>query len=198
MLDSLDETPAAPSAGIGFLSLHTAYSTTRTNEVTGGSPAYAAQACVFAAASSGTKAMTGTETFDVPAGTTVAWVGFCSASTAGTFFGMVPAGGGALKPFTMDNTTDDTLESIGHGFANTNTVVVWAGSNTLPTGISEGTIYFVVASATDTLQLSATSGGAAINLTGKGAGFLQAITPETFGSQGTYQVSALTLDAGAA
>ncbi|MGK2898600.1 MAG: hypothetical protein ACSLE9_07915 [Burkholderiaceae bacterium] len=40
-------------------------------ELTGGSPAYARQAVAFGAAAAGVAAMTGTETFDVPAGSTV-------------------------------------------------------------------------------------------------------------------------------
>lgn len=201
MLDALDETPAAPSAGVAFLSLHTAYSTTGTNEVTGGSPAYARKAAAWSAASAGSKALSSSVVFDVPA-TTVRWVGMQSLVTGGTFFGMVPAGGGPLKPFVTDDVATDTLKSVAHGYANGDQVVAWAGANTLPSdgsgNLAEGTIYFVVSTATDNLQLSLTSGGAAINFTGKGQGHLQKIVPEIFAAQGTYTVSALTLDVGVA
>jgi hypothetical protein len=201
MLDALDETPAAPAAGIGFLSLHTAYSTTGTNEATGGSPAYARKAAVWSAAAAGQKALSAAVTFDVAAGT-YRWVGFWSAVTAGTFFGMTPLNAGPLKPFVTDDVATDTLKSVAHGFANGDQVVAWAGNNTLPTdgsgNLAEGTIYFVVSSATDNLQLSLTSGGAAINFTGKGQGFLQKIVPEVFAAQGQEQVSTLTLDLGVA
>lgn len=40
-------------------------------ELTGGSPAYARQACSWAAAAAGAMALAGPETFDVPAGSTV-------------------------------------------------------------------------------------------------------------------------------
>ena len=54
-----------------------------TTEVTGGT--YARKAITWAAASSGSKAINGTmPVFDVPAGTTVAAVGFCTAAVAGT------------------------------------------------------------------------------------------------------------------
>jgi hypothetical protein len=66
------------------LSLHTADpGTTGTSEVSGGSPAYARKAITWGGASGGV--ITGTVTFDVPAGTTVTFVGVWSATTAGTF-----------------------------------------------------------------------------------------------------------------
>jgi hypothetical protein len=57
------------------------------NELTGGSPAYARQACAWGAAAAGVTSLSGTEVFDVPAGSTVSRVGLWSASTSGTFYG---------------------------------------------------------------------------------------------------------------
>ena len=54
--------------------------------MSGGSPAYARKALTWNAAGSGT--MDGDAvTFDVPASTTVSWVGFWDAATAGNFLG---------------------------------------------------------------------------------------------------------------
>jgi hypothetical protein len=87
MLDALDETTAAPASGIAYLSLHTdVIGSGSTGEVTGGSPAYARKAVTWNAAGSGSKAISGTVVFDVPA-TTVRRVGLFSAVTAGTYFG---------------------------------------------------------------------------------------------------------------
>jgi hypothetical protein len=63
------------------LSLHTASpGSTGTNEVTGGSPAYARKAPAWAASSAGSKALAATfPVFDVPASTTVTHVGFWKA-----------------------------------------------------------------------------------------------------------------------
>jgi hypothetical protein len=73
-------------------SLHTADpGTTGADEVTGGSPAYARKAITWAAASGGSKTLTGTVTFDVPPATTITHVGTWSAVSAGTF-----RGGGSL------------------------------------------------------------------------------------------------------
>lgn len=190
MLDQWDESLAT---GADFGSLHTAYSTTGTNEVTGGSPAYARKGLTWAAASGGSKALAATlPTWDVPAATTVAWVGFWDAVTAGTFLGMAPAGGGALKPFAVMDDTNDTFYSEAHGYTNGQQVVLW-GPN-LPPGVAVGTIYFIVGAATDSFQVSATSGGSAVNVTDEGEGFAQLIVPETFSGQGTYSLSAGTID----
>lgn len=43
----------------------------------------------------------------------------------------------------------------------------------LPTGLAEGTRYYVVSSDADSIQLSATLGGSAINLTADGAGWVR-------------------------
>ncbi|MEO7397062.1 MAG: hypothetical protein ABIW84_00705 [Ilumatobacteraceae bacterium] len=71
-----------------FASLHTgAPGTGGANEATGGSPAYARKAITWSAAAASSKAASNSPVFDVAAGTTVAYVGLWSASTAGTFYG---------------------------------------------------------------------------------------------------------------
>ena len=72
----------------GFVSLHTADpGTGGSNEVVGGSPAYARKAVTWNAASNGSKTASNQPVFDVPAGTTVSFLGFWSAATNGTFYG---------------------------------------------------------------------------------------------------------------
>lgn len=193
MLDALDE---SGGAGVGAThgSLHTAYSSSGANEVTGGSPAYARKSATWAAASSGSKATSASMVFDVPASTTVRWVGFWDAVSAGNFLGMTPNGGGTPQAFVVPDISNDTLECVAHGYSNTNTVVVWAvPGDPLPTGLAEGTVYYVISATTDDLQLSATSGGSAINITGIGAGLLQRLVEETFGGQGTHTVTTATM-----
>ena len=76
-------------AGIAiYASLHTANpGTTGTSEVTGGSPAYARKSITWNAAAAGSLDNNANPVFDVPAGTTVAFVGLFSAVTSGTFYG---------------------------------------------------------------------------------------------------------------
>lgn len=74
---------------IGFFGLHSADpGTTGTNELTGGSPAYARKAATWASAATGSMTDTGADpVFDVASGSTVAWVGLWSSLTVGTFYG---------------------------------------------------------------------------------------------------------------
>lgn len=178
---SLDE---AATNGAKYASLHTAYSATGTNEVTGGSPAYARKALTWDAAASSAKALNANITFDVPASTTVQFVGFWDAVTAGNFLGMVPLGSGAPKQFVMpDPTTDEIYYSIAHGLADTNQIVLFGAS--VPTGATVGTLYYVISAATNSFKVSATSGGASLNVSAAGEGHVQRCIPETFGAQGT-------------
>jgi hypothetical protein len=69
-----------------YASLHTAEpSAAGSNEVSGGS--YARKAISWAAASSGTQAIDADIDFDVPSSTTVAYIGYWSAISGGTFYG---------------------------------------------------------------------------------------------------------------
>lgn len=196
LLDAIDE---AATNGAKYGSLHTAYSITGANEVTGGSPSYARKNLTWAAAASGAKALAATlPVWDVPAGTDVAWVGLWDAVTSGNFLGMLPNGGAALKRFLVPtgDLGTDTLECPAHGYSNGDTVVVWAASG-VPTGLAVGTVYYVVSAGTDTLKLAATSGGSAIDVTAIGSGFIQRIILEHFVGQGTLTVSSLSVDVGA-
>lgn len=91
MLDALCK-GTNPSVSIAYASLHDDDpSTTGANELTGGSPAYARKAITFDSASAGASAQSGADPeFDVPASTTVKYVGYWSAATSGTFLGSDP------------------------------------------------------------------------------------------------------------
>lgn len=197
MLDAMDE--AATPVGYTHASLHSAYSTTGTNELTGGSPAYARKAVTGAAASGRSKVFTPAAAFDVPSGATVAWVGRWNASTAGTFWGMAPAGAGAKRQFNVSDAADvtaNTIDSPAHGLTADTRVVFWADTGAaLPTGLSEGTIYWVIATGltTDVFEVSTTQGGSAVDITANGDGTFQSCVPEVFAGQGTYTVTTDTL-----
>lgn len=191
MLEAMDE---AQATGAKFGSLHASYSAAGANELAGGTPPYARKGLAWAAASAGSKATSASAVFDVPALNTVRWVGLWDAVTAGTFLGMTPNGGGVPQDFVLPDATADVLECVAHGFVNNDAVVVWAvAGDPLPTPLAEGTVYFVINATTDDLQLSATSGGAAVAITAIGAGMLQKIVPETFGAQGTHTITSATM-----
>jgi len=173
--------------GTTHLSLHSAYSTTGANELTGGSPAYARKAVTYGAASTGSKAQSANVTFDVPAAAAVQFVGRWTAITGGTFLGMTSCGGSEME-FAAD-TTADTITAAAHGLADTDKIV-FVG-DTPPAGLIEGTVYYVRDATTNTFKVAATSGGVAIDLTGLPGKkcVVSKIVPESYGAQGTYQVN---------
>lgn len=74
------------ASAAGYASLHTGDpSTTGANEVSGGS--YAREIVPWDTAAAGNVTTDGSIVFDVPAGTTISYVGYWSAVTSGTFYG---------------------------------------------------------------------------------------------------------------
>lgn len=193
MLDALNG--GSPSSIIAYASLHSAYSTTGTNELTGGGPAYARQAVTWNAASAEAKtAASVAGAFNVPAGSTVAFIGHWSVVSGGTFAGMGANGGATIYGATVNLASPGVFTAPGSSYSNGNTVVLWAGAgDTLPAALTAGTIYYVVSAAGATFSLSATSGGAGINTASAGAALVQAITVESYGAQGTFTVSSDSL-----
>lgn len=171
-----------------FASLHTAYpGTTGANEVAGGAPAYARKAIVVNAAAGGSRLLNAAVTFDVPA-CTVKWIGFWN---AGVFVDAVPNGGATPKNFMAQPSTD-LIYATGHGFADTQKIVFFGVP---PTGLTEGTTYFVRDSTTDTFKVAATAGGVAIDLTAASSFgcVLVAITETVYPAQDTHQLTAATV-----
>lgn len=78
----------------------------------------------------------------------------------------------AAFPSNTDNGTfassaaANTLTKTAHGLVDTNTVVLYDVGPGIPAPLVAGKVYFVVSAAANTLQLSLTSGGAAIDITG--------------------------------
>jgi hypothetical protein len=181
------------SAASPHLSLHTALGISGA-EISGGSPAYARKPITWNAAASGTKTIVAAQTFDVPAGTTVMAVSLFDALTAGTRRAWLPAGNLARRAFSVDSAgvTANLIFSPAHGLTTNDRVVFWPTIGAaLPTGLSEDTGYFVIATGltTDAFSVSTTQGGGAVDITAIGDGDLQEFVPEVFAGQGTYQVT---------
>ncbi len=173
---------------INKASLHTGFpGTTGTNEVTGGSPAYAQKTITMNAASAGSRLLNAGVTFDVPA-CTVKWVGYWNTAV---FVACAPNGGATPKNFMAVPSTD-LIYASGHGYSDTQKIVFFDG--TPPGGLTEGTTYFVRDSTTDTFKVAATSGGAAIDLT-TASSFgcvVCAIQEDQYGSQDTHALTSTT------
>ena len=172
-----------------YISLHSAYSATGANELSGGSPAYARQSASWGSAASNSMALAGTPySFNVPA-STVAFIGFWDALTSGNFHDMVPAGNATAYAYAAPSATS-TLLAPGSAYAANQPVCVFAtGGSTTPSGLTVGTIYYVKSPSSDSFELSATSGGSALTLSSDGSGYVQAITAEVFAAQGVFTLS---------
>lgn len=178
MLDALTLTQA---------SAHTAFpGGTGSNEVVGG--AYVRIAPTFAAASGGTRALSAALNFAIPAGVTVRWLGLWN----GAAFVGYAANDGVPKEFICTPATDLITCPI-HGYVDTNKVVLYG--DTVPAGLTEGTIYYVRDATADTFKLAATAGGAVIDLTSAGgsACVVSNIVEELYGGAGTHTITGWTL-----
>ncbi|HTY27933.1 MAG TPA: hypothetical protein VMD51_07285 [Mycobacterium sp.] len=180
---------------IGYASLHTAYSSSGANELTGGSPAYAREAVTWNAASGASKTTASVAgTFNVPSSGTVAFVGLWAGTGASTFAGMGPNGGATQYGFTSVSGTPATFTAPSSSYSANQTVVLFDSAGaTISTDFTLGQIYYVVSPSGDTFQLSATSGGSGIGTSHLGAGIVQGVTVETYGSQGTFSLTSDTL-----
>lgn len=108
---------------------------------------------------------------------TIVAVGVFDAASSGNLldWGWLGSDDGDL--FTA--TTADVLTAPGHTLVNDNQVrILVVPGGTLPTGLTEGTTYFVISVSGDTFSLSATLGGGAVNITASGSGLIAKITPK--------------------
>lgn len=83
---------------------------------------------------------------------------------------------------------DDSIDAYSHGLeADQRVFVLAAPGAVIPTGLAENTAYFVLASGltADVFKLSATSGGAAVNITAGGAALFMPYKPVTVAGAST-------------
>jgi hypothetical protein len=105
-------------------------------------------------------------------------VSIWDASSGGNMIARGWLGSDSGKLFTA--TLADLFTAPGHTLVNDDKVaVITVLGGTLPTGVVDGTIYFVVGVSGDTFNLSATLAGAAINITAAGAGLIKKVVPKT-------------------
>lgn len=116
--------------------------------------------------------------------------GACTGGSATAMFagvGTASSGAGKLlawgtiggAPQIASAATSDTVTAIAHGLTTDDRMVFYPGYNvTLPTGITEGTVYWIRSGSTaDTFTFSATQGGAAVDVTGAAGAIFQKVTP---------------------
>lgn len=172
---------------IDAISAHNAFpGGTGASELSGGT--YARVAATFATSAGGSRSLSAAANINVPTGETVRWLGLWG---AGIYKGYAP-NAGAPKEFIATAATD-TITCPGHGYVDTNKIVFYG--DTVPAGLIEGTVYFVRDATADTFKVTATAGGAAIDLTSAGgsACVVSTITEELYGGGGTHTISAWVL-----
>lgn len=153
------------------------------------------QAVTWTAAASGVRDNNAQLTIPMGAGTTAQVVSAHSALTAGNLECWGQIGSTLRGVGTVISIAGDAISSNGHGLANTNRVfVTTVAGEALPAGLSASTLYFVVGAATDSFQLSLTSGGAAVDITGLGDLAWFRTIPETFGSAGNLIIATGAFD----
>lgn len=124
---------------------------------------------------------------------TIVGVAIFDASSGGNALRKAYLTSGSYRVFTALASTD-ILTAPGHSFVNGDQVVVLGLTGTsLPTGLTQGTLYYVIGSSTDTLQLSTSAGGAAINLTANGGGRIVKVVPQAVGASGLLSFPVGTL-----
>lgn len=199
-------TPSATNPDFG--ALHTAYSITGGNEVSGGTPSYARTAMTWSAPSAGETHLIGTlPSWNVPAGFTVGWWSAWDQNVGGNFLFMQPLGAQSLKP-AMSEAADISANDIfcdTHGYLADNRVVFWSSSGlALPQNLNTGTIYWVIATGltTDSFRVSLTQGGAAVDLVDPSTltpfgFFVQRCVPQTTVSQDVVSITSASIDIGA-
>jgi len=87
---------------------------------------------------------------------------------------------GYVVPFTV-NYTSDVITALNHPFSDGDVVRLSVSGGALPVGLNVNTDYYVRDAAASTLKLSATLGGAAVDISSAGTGqfFLGEIPPTT-------------------
>jgi hypothetical protein len=180
---------ALDAIAIDSLSLHSGFpGSIGANELSGGG--YVRQAATFGAASGGVRSLSALSTFPVGAGHTVRWVGLWG---GGVFKGYAP-NGGSPKEFQV-NTATDTVSCPAHGFSDATPVAFYGG--TIPGGLTEGQIYYVVSSSVDSFQVAATVGGAAIDITSQPAPdcVVSRVVESVYAGADTHVVNTLSIGA---
>ncbi|MCK6480198.1 MAG: hypothetical protein HUU06_11100 [Planctomycetaceae bacterium] len=169
-----------------YVSLHTADpGETGVNEVGGGS--YARQAASFGAAASGQVQNDANIDFTGMPAVTVVGFGIWDALSGGNclWTGWLST---VVRAFVADDLAGDTIRSPGHGFVNDDRVAFEAEDvGTLPTGLSAGTLYWVVNAATDTFKVSTSQGGSAVDITAVGSGKVRKVVAKTMNAGDTFR-----------
>jgi hypothetical protein len=184
-----------------YIALHTADpGETGTNEATGGS--YARQQADFSAAAAGTLQNNANIDFaSMPAVTgngIVGWSAWDAVSAGNCLWtGWLSLTSGLAEVRAGSDVTNNDVQSVAHGLVADNRVVFETLEGlTIPTGLTAGTLYFVIATGltTDSFRVATTSGGAAVDITAAGSALWRLVANKTVNSGDTFRIATGDLD----
>lgn len=114
------------------------------------------------------------------------------------FSGPICANAATPLPFTCTNASPGVFTSHAHGYAANQPLLFWAATGTLPTGITAGTIYYVISTGltTDAFEVSTSVGGSAVNTSSSGDGLVIAAAPITISQNVTPSLTTSTVITG--
>ncbi|OPZ66169.1 MAG: hypothetical protein BWY85_00105 [Firmicutes bacterium ADurb.Bin506] len=189
---------AALAAQATHLSLHSDVpDNLGSNEVLGGSPAYARQPVTWVFPDAGVMAIAAPAVFDVPAGAVV-YVGMWTLAVAGDFLGYAPLNGGLIRGTAYAQGATDDFYAPSHGLVVGDRVsFLPVPGGTPPTGVG-GLLYYVVSVTNANLfQVAATPFDQPLAIGSDGPVQYQRATVDQFSAQGTETVSTLSIVIGA-
>lgn len=162
----------------------------------------------FSAAAAGTLSNTGNIDFvTMPAVTAPGVLGWSIWDAAGS--GGPPTGGNCfwtgwfsvvgrvISSITATDITNNDINSPAHGFVLDDRVVFeQIEAEALPTGITAGTLYWVISTGltTDAFRVSTTQGGGALDITVKGVGLARKVVGKTTNAGDTFRIATGDLD----
>jgi hypothetical protein len=198
--------PAAATAGSLYVSLHTNDPGETLNSQATNETAYTNYARIAVARSAAGWTVSGNTVSNTAAinfatcgatGATLLYWGIGTAlSGAGTLLFKGPLSA-AAQGMALGESTDDTMTIKNHALAVDDRVAFFAmGNLSLPTGVNEGTVYFVKSvPSVDTITLATTSGGTTVDITADGQGMAFKIIPfsVTSGITPSFGIGALQI-----
>jgi len=170
------ETPAALTPYLGLFT-----DVEAETEVSGGSYARVALTTSNFGSAAAAGAITNTAIIAFPQATAgwgeIVGIGVWDAASGGNLLRKAYLISGERYTFSASSGTN-TITAPDHDFIDDDVVIVYdLTGSVVPSGLTQGDRYYVVNAATDTLQLSLTQGGAAINITANGAGRIVQCVP---------------------
>lgn len=183
-----------------YVSLHTGYpGAAGANEVVAGGYSYARQQVAAAgwnAFANGVGDNVNAVTWNNLPAVTVVAVGFWDALAGGNF--LRGAWLSTVKRvFTITDLAGNLFASPAHGLsANDRIAFDVEELGTLPGGVDDTTLYWLIATGltADAFKISASQGGAEMEITAVGAGKIRKVLPQVVNAGGTFQFNAGALD----